>query len=183
MRTRRLAKSAAFKQRKKSMLIGLRRQPVVTRIEKPTNLQKARALGYRAKQGFSMVRIRIKKGGRKTRVIKAGRKPSKYGRTKYTPKLSKRAIAEQRVAGKYPNLEILNSYEIADDGIYKWFEVILVDPNHPVILKDKKINWIASQVRRVYRGLTSAGKKSRGLRNKGKGAEHIRPSVRKGSHK
>jgi large subunit ribosomal protein L15e len=183
MRTRRLAKSKTFSQDSKGRLIEMRTQPSVVRLERPTNLTKARALGYRAKQGFIVVRIKLKKGGRKSRIIKAGRKPSKYGRNKYTPKLSKRVIAEQRVARKYPNMEILNSYEIADDAVYKWFEVILVDANHPALLKDKKINWIASQIRRVYRGITSAGKKSRGLRNRGKGAEHVRPSVRKGNHK
>ena len=79
------------------------------------------------------------------------------------------------------NLEILNSYWVAEDGRYKWYEVILVDPNHPVILSDSKINWICNRAHkgRVHRGLTSAGKKSRGLMNKGKGAEKLRPSKRK----
>lgn len=183
MRKTRISKSASFSQQKKTRFIQMRKQPVTIRVDRPTNLQKARALGYRAKQGFCVVRVRIKKGGRKRPSIKAGRKPSKYGRIKYTPKRGKKAIAEQRVARKYPNMEVLNSYEIGDDGVYKWYEVILVDSNHPSILKDKKINWIASQVRRIYRGLTSSGKKSRGLRNKGKGAEHIRPSVNVGKHK
>ena len=42
-------------------------------------------------------------------------------------------------------------------------EVILVDKHHPVIKADKSINWITTQRRRAFRGLTSAGKKSRGL--------------------
>ncbi|MHA1999018.1 MAG: 50S ribosomal protein L15e, partial [Promethearchaeota archaeon] len=60
-----------------------------------------------------------------------------------------------------------------------YYEVILVDPFHPVIIADKEINWICSTVQkgRVYRGLTSAGKKARGLRNKGIGAEKVRPSL------
>jgi large subunit ribosomal protein L15e len=64
--------------------------------------------------------------------------------------------------------------------MYKWFEVIMVDPHHPVIKSDPKIAWIAGKTHkgRVFRGLTSAGKKGRGLRNKGKGAEKVRPSVR-----
>ncbi|ALV62505.1 LSU ribosomal protein L15e [Thermococcus sp. 2319x1] len=43
-----------------------------------------------------------------------------------------------------------------------------------------KIAWIAGKAHkgRVFRGLTSAGKRSRGLLNKGKGAEKVRPSIR-----
>ena len=42
------------------------------------------------------------------------------------------------------------------------------------------INWIKNRQHkaRAYRGLTSAGRKSRGLRNKGKGAEKMRPSLK-----
>jgi large subunit ribosomal protein L15e len=61
-------------------------------------------------------------------------------------------------------LEVLNSYYVAEDGMYKWFEVIMVDPHRPEIAKDKKINWILSQRKRVFRGLTAAGKKARGLK-------------------
>jgi large subunit ribosomal protein L15e len=100
------------------------------------------------------------------------------GVTKYKPAKSLRMIAEERTARKFPNLEVLNSYWIWEDGRYKWFEVILVDPNHPVIQSDKNINWICetSHRGRVFRGLTSSGKEVRGLRNKGRGAEKFRPS-------
>jgi large subunit ribosomal protein L15e len=45
--------------------------------------------------------------------------------------------------------------------VYKYFEVILVDPAHKAIRRDAKINWIANAVhkRRETRGLTAAGKK------------------------
>jgi len=79
----------------------------------------------------------------------------------------------------YPNMEVLNSYWVGEDGMHKYFEVILVDPNHPVIRADPKINWICEPQHRgrAYRGLTSAGKKGRGLMHKGKGAEKLRPSI------
>jgi len=76
------------------------------------------------------------------------------------------------------NLEVLNSYWVGEDGRYKWFEVILVDRSHPAILSDPQLSQIAKQRGRVYRGLTSAGRRARGLRRKGKGAEKIRPSLR-----
>ena len=75
-------------------------------------------------------------------------------------------IAEQRAARKFRNLEVLNSYMIGKDGINYFYEVILVDPERSEIKNDKKISWIAKPENRgrVFRGLTSAGKKSRGLR-------------------
>jgi large subunit ribosomal protein L15e len=67
---------------------------------------------------------------------------------------------------------------VGEDGRSKWFEVVMVDPNHPAIKADKDINWICQKQHhgRVFRGLTSAGKKVRGLRGKGRGAEKVRPS-------
>jgi large subunit ribosomal protein L15e len=94
-------------------------------------------------------------------------------------------IAEERTAKHYPNLEVLNSYCIGQDGKHKYYEVILVDPHHPVIKSDPKINWICEpqHTRRVNRGLTSAGKHGRGLTNKGKGAEKVRPSIKANDRK
>jgi len=57
----------------------------------------------------------------------------------------------------------------------------MVDKAHPNIIADKNINWIMQKQHRgrVYRGLTAAGKRSRGiLTHKGKGAEKLRPSMR-----
>lgn len=159
-----------------------RRQPVVTRIERPTRLDRARSLGYKAKQGYIVVRTRVRRGAMHRTRPKAGRKPRKMGFKRLTPIKNLQLIAEERVARKFPNLEVLNSYYVAEDGLQKWFEVILVDPNHPAIKNDPNINWICnkSNRRRVFRGLTSSGKKIRGLRHKGVGAEKVRPSVNKG---
>jgi len=146
----------------KEKLIKWRREPVVARLERPTRLGRARSLGYKAKQGYIIARTRIRKGGRMRPKIWKGRKPSKSGRF-FTPLQSHQAIAEKRVARKFPNLEVLNSYFVGEDGTQKFFEVILVDSHHPVISSDRKISWITNQRKRVFRGLTSAGKKSRGL--------------------
>ena len=158
-----------------------RTQPVVTRLEKPSRIDRARTLGYKAKQGYIVVRTRIRRGGRRKPRPKMGRKPRKMGVKKYTPKKSLRWIAEERAVRKYPNLEVLNSYWVGQDGHWKFYEIIMVDPNHPVIINDPKINWIGlpQNKRRVHRGLSGAGKRSRGLYNKGIGAEKIRPSIKK----
>ena len=162
----------------RSRLIEWRKSGVVVRVSKPTRLDRARALGYRAKPGFVLARIRIKRGGRTRSRPSGGRRPARAGLTRFSSTQSLQAIAEKRVAKRFPNLEVLNSYYLDEDGVSRYFEVILVDPSHPAIKSDKKINWICGKAhtRRAYRAKTSAARKSRGLRNKGKGAEKARPS-------
>lgn len=160
-------------------LIDWRKEPVTVRIENPTRLDKARALGYKAKEGYIIVRQRVNRGGRKREKIRKARR-SRNMRRKKIVAMNYQQIAERRANSKYVNCEVLNSYWVAEDGIYKWYEIILVDKAHPVILSDPKIKWIAEPQhhKRVFRGLTSAGRKSRGLMNKGKGAEKVRPSLK-----
>ncbi len=124
-------------------MVEWRREPRFRKIDKPTRLDRARALGYKAKGGFILVRARIGRGGRRRPLYgKRGRKPSKAGLVRYTPRKNLRKIVEQRVQKKYLNLEVLGSYYVAEDGKSKWFEVILVDPNSPEIKKDKNMKWI-----------------------------------------
>lgn len=161
----------------KKRLIEWRASDAVVKEEKPLRLDKARSLGYKAKKGFVILRVKLVRGGRKKPKIRKGRR-SKRQTNKLVLKMNYRWVAEQRAAGKYRNLEVLNSYWIAKDGKYYWFEVIMVDPNMPEIKNDKKINWILSKRGRAFRGLTSAARKSRGLRNKGLRALKVRPSLR-----
>lgn len=150
----------------KQRIIKWRRGPSVVRVDKPTRLDRARSLGYKAKQGFVVVRVRVRKGGLNRPRPNKGRRPKRMGVYGYAPAKSTRLIAEERAARKYPNLEVLNSYYIGEDGTFEWYEVILVDPHHPAVKNDKDIRWISSNKHkgRVFRGLTSAGKKMRGLR-------------------
>lgn len=160
-------------------LIQWRKEPSIIRVEKPTRLDRARSLGYKAKHGFVIVRTRLLRGGRQRELFKSGRR-SKHRRRKKIVGKNYQTIAEERVAKKFKNMEVLNSYPLAKDGKQVWFEIILVDPMHPRIQTDKNIKWITRPANqsRVHRGLTSAGKKSRGLRKKGQGTEKIRPSQR-----
>ena len=159
-------------------LIKWRKQSAIVRIEKPTRIDRARRLGYKAKQGFAIARVRVRRGGLRKKRPKAGRRPKRMGVKKYKPAKNMRLIGEERTGKKFPNLEVLNSYWVAEDGRSKWFEIIMVDPHHPAIKADKEVNWIAQKQhhKRVFRGLTSAGKKIRDLRRKGRGAEKVRPS-------
>jgi len=161
-------------------LIQWRKEENFIRVERPLRIDRARSLGYKAKPGFIIARTKIRRGSLRKPTIKGGRKASAKGIKKITAGKSIKRIAEERTAKRYPNMEVLNSYWVGDDGKHYFYEVILVDPVHPSIMKDPKINWITNVTnkKRVLRGKTSAGQKGRGLRHKGKGAEKIRPSIR-----
>jgi large subunit ribosomal protein L15e len=151
---------------------------VVTKEEKPLKAWRARELGWKDKPGFVAVAVRVGKGGRKRRQTSGGRKPTKAYSYAMVSK-SKQLVAEERAAVKFPNCEVLASYWLWEDGQYKYFEVILVDTHNPHIKGDKEIAWICGEKGRVHRGLTPAGRKIRGLRNKGKGAEKVRGKAAK----
>jgi large subunit ribosomal protein L15e len=154
-----------------------RKQDSIVRLPGPTNVARARELGYKAKQGVIVARIRTIKGMTKREKAAGGRKPSKSGRF-FSYRKSLQAIAEDRAARVYTNSEVLNSYYIGEDGKFRYFEVILLDRAHGAVLADPQYAGIASMKGRSYRGLTSAGLKHRGMRIKGKGTEGNRPSVR-----
>ena len=107
-------------------MIDWRKSQVFTKVDNPLRLDRARALGYKNKKGFVIIRIRIKRGGHKRPRPNKGRR-SKRLHTRKTLKMNYKWIAEQRVSRKYKNLEVLNSYPIGKDGINYFFEVIMVD--------------------------------------------------------
>ncbi|HPX72600.1 MAG TPA: 50S ribosomal protein L15e [Methanoregulaceae archaeon] len=157
-----------------------RREESVVRLEHPTRLDRARNLGYKAKQGIAVVRVRIRRGGRrKPRYVRA-RRSARMGVNRMTAGKSLQRIAEERASVKYPNMEVLNSYWVGQDGKQKWFEVILVDGHHPSIRADRNLAWLNNPVHRgrAERGKTSAGRKGRGMMHRGKGTEKTRPSIR-----
>ena len=163
----------------RNRMVGWRNEPPTIRIPKPTRLDRARELGYRAKPGIIVVRQRILRGGRQRPDIKGARR-SKHARQRKILSMNYQQVAERRAAKKFPNMEVLSSYLLAKDGTHYWYEIIMADKSHPVIVSDRQLSWISEKqhTRRAFRGLTSAAKKSRGLYNKGKGAEKLRPSQR-----
>ncbi|MEK6926124.1 MAG: 50S ribosomal protein L15e [Nanoarchaeota archaeon] len=163
----------------RNRMIEWRSTETQVKVDKPLRLDKARALGYKDKKGFVVIRARVQRGGHKRSRPNKGRR-SKRLHIRKNLKMNYKWIAESRVQKKHPNLEVLNSYFIGKDGIHYFFEVICVDPERPEIKNDKTINWIAKpgNKKRVLRGLTSSAKKSRGLRDKSK-MNKLRPSRRK----
>ncbi|RCI15730.1 hypothetical protein L249_2222 [Ophiocordyceps polyrhachis-furcata BCC 54312] len=160
----------------------LRQLNVIHRASRPSRPDKARRLGYKAKQGYVIYRVRVRRGGRKRPVPKGATygKPTNQGVNQLKYQRSLKATAEERVGRRCANLRVLNSYWINQDSTYKYYEVILVDPQHKAIRIDPRINWIVNPVHkhRECRGLTATGKKSRGL-NKGHRYNKTRAGRRK----
>lgn len=91
--------------------------------------------------------------------------PSGQGVNQLKYQRSMQSTAEDRVGRHCKALRVLNSYWIGQDTTFKFYEVICVDPFHPAIRNDARMNWICNPVHkhREMRGLTSATRKSRGL--------------------
>ncbi|MFQ5941106.1 MAG: 50S ribosomal protein L15e [Nitrososphaerales archaeon] len=123
----------------KAKAIEWRRQPAMLRIERPSKIDRARRLGYKAKQGFIVVRIRVGVGGMRKQRPKAGRRPKHIGVVRIKQSDNMRKVAERRVGEKYPNMKVIGSYYLYKDGKNYWFECLLIDKNHPAILNDSEI--------------------------------------------
>ena len=119
--------------------IKWRKENAVTRIEKPSRIQRARRLGYKAKQGIIVVRMRVGTGGMRRKRPRSGRRPKHLGVTRIKADVSMKAVADRRVLERYPNMKLLGSYYLYKDGMHYWFEVILADPSHPRVSKDKEL--------------------------------------------
>jgi large subunit ribosomal protein L15e len=74
-------------------------------------------------------------------------------------------------------MTVLNSYELCKDGRHGWYEVILIDPQHTNIKKNRSLSGAASKRGKVQRGLTHNAKRSRGQKSKAKGHEKNFPSL------
>ena len=135
----------------KQNVMRWRRQGTIERVEKPTNLSRARKLGYKAKQGFVVLRVRVRRGGFQKPRPRAGRRPKALGVVKHKVNITTKEEAIHKAQKKYPNLYPLGAYWLAEDGLYKWYEVIMVDPHHPAILSDKELKLSDPLLRRVRR--------------------------------
>tara|TARA_B100000029_G_scaffold436760_1_gene451526 strand:+ start:273 stop:728 length:456 start_codon:yes stop_codon:yes gene_type:complete len=119
--------------------IAWRKEDAVTRIERPSRLLRARRLGYKAKQGIIVIRMRVGTGGMRKQRPRGGRRPKHLGVTRIKADDSMKTVSERRVLERYPNMKLLGSYFLYKDGKHYWYEVILADPSHPRIAKDKEL--------------------------------------------
>ena len=117
-------------------VVELRKEPAMRRLQRPTRLDRARALGYKAKEGVVVVRARVSRGGMRKKRPTSGRRPKHMGVLKIKSAVSSQSVAERRVSERYPNMKVLGSYPLYQDGRFAWFECVLIDPLHPAIAKD-----------------------------------------------
>lgn len=120
-------------------VVEWRRQPAVMRLERPSRPIRARRLGYKAKQGVIVVRMRVGTGGMRRKRPRGGRRPKHLGVTRIKADVSMRQVAERRAMERHPNMRLLGSYYIYKDGAHYWFEVIMADPEHPRVAKDPEM--------------------------------------------
>ena len=116
-----------------------RKEDAATRIERPSRLLRARRLGYKAKQGIIVIRMRVGTGGMRRQRPRGGRRPKHLGVTRIKQDDNMKTVADRRVLERYPNMKLLGSYFLYKDGKHYWYEVILADPSHPSIAKDKEL--------------------------------------------
>lgn len=119
--------------------IDLRTRPTVERLERPTRLDRARRLGYKAKAGFIVIRVKVSRGGMRRRKARMGRRQKHAGIVRMKADVSMRQTAERRVQDKFPNLKVLNSYFLYRDGRSAWYEVLMLDTHHPSVMSDKDV--------------------------------------------
>ena len=116
-----------------------RKEEAATRIERPSRLLRARRLGYKAKQGIVVIRMRVGTGGMRRQRPRGGSRPKHLGVTRIKQDDNMKTVANRRVLEKYPNMKLLGSYFLYKDGKHYWYEVILADPSHPSIVNDKEL--------------------------------------------
>jgi large subunit ribosomal protein L15e len=126
--------------------IELRRGPTIVRLERPSRLDRARKLGYKAKQGVAVVRIKVSRGGMRRKRPVAGRRSKHMGVLKMKADVSTQDTAERRVGEKYPNMSVIGSYLLWKDGKHCWYECVLIDPVHPSIANDYNYRRLLGEV-------------------------------------
>ncbi|MFH1106834.1 MAG: 50S ribosomal protein L15e [Candidatus Micrarchaeota archaeon] len=103
-----------------------RKQRTVERIEHSSDLPRARALGYKAKRGIYLARVRIRRGKRVRDKPDQGRKPGRSVK-RINPGRSLSYYAMNKTRTKFPNLVPKAAYWVGEDGMFKYFEVIMRD--------------------------------------------------------
>ncbi|MFA5357618.1 MAG: 50S ribosomal protein L15e [archaeon] len=147
---------------KKRTLEYRRDERAVVKLEGPTNIPAARAIGYKAKQGIFVARVRVRKGTGTHHRPKNKRRPKRQGQARLSRRKSVQGIAEERASKKFENAEVIGSYKIGEDGQKHYYEVVLADRNAPEIVSDKNFKWLLhGQQGRAERGKTFAGRSNK----------------------
>lgn len=114
-------------------MVAWRRMRAVERVEKPLRMDRARALGYKAQQGYVVALVRVRRGGFSKPRPRSGRRPKAIGVVRHKVNVSIKEEAVQRFRKHFPNLKPLGAYPLAQDSLYRWYEVVALDPSHPAV--------------------------------------------------
>ena len=89
-----------------------RQLPKICRVNKPTRTDKAHRLGYKAKEGYVIYRVAVRRGGRKRPNHKGmvHGKPKHQGIVQLKFQRNLQSVAEERIGRRAGNLRVLNSY-------------------------------------------------------------------------
>src|SRR3990170_638513 len=88
---------------RRDRLLAWRRGESFVRLERPTRIDRARDLGYKAKPGYVVVRARVRRGGLRKHNPAGGRHPKRRGMIKITMAKSIPTIPGGRGAKREPN--------------------------------------------------------------------------------
>ena len=139
----------------------------IVKVDKPTNLPSARSVGYKAKQGIFVVRVRVRKGTGTHHRPKNKRRPKRQGQAKLSRMISTQAMAEQKASKRFENAEALGSYKVAEDGKWHYFEVVMADRTASTIANDKNLAYLVHGHRgRAERGKTFVGRANKEMNKK-----------------
>lgn len=105
-----------------------KKMSTVVRAEAPTNPGRAHSVGYRAKKEFIIVRVRTAKGKRRVAKRALGRKPAKKVKFRSLG-FSLARMAEMKAEKDFRNFHAVGSYFVGEDGMSKYFEVVLRNPH------------------------------------------------------
>ncbi len=108
----------------KARLIKWHKGRPIVRVDGPTNIPRARTLGYKATKDIIVVRVRISKGKRVRRRADLGRKPGK-NRKEVNPGAPLSYYAVVKAANRFSNLSPLGVYLAGETGTDKYFEIIM----------------------------------------------------------
>ncbi len=122
-----MKRTADFNQWLRQAATSWRREPAIKRLTRPTRLDRARRIGYKAKPGVVVVRVRLRRGGARKKRPTSGRRQKAMGVVKFRRAIGLQQIAEARAAKKHPNLVVKDSYYVYSDGRNHWYEVILLN--------------------------------------------------------
>ena len=76
----------------KKRAIIWRKEPTIHRIKRPSRLDRARRLGYKAKQGIIVIRTKVGRGGMRKQRPTSGRRPKHLGVTRIKQAESMRLV-------------------------------------------------------------------------------------------